>query len=314
MIPRSQGANRSWHPSAPVAVGLALMLFAGIFVLRLVDKDEANGTLVLLVLPIALCALRFGVRGGVAAAALGIVVVIAWDIAGDVYVGPLGYAARGAAFLILGVVLGRFVNRRTALEQRVRRHFDTSPDLLATADFGGYFKELNPAWETTLGYTRQELTSNPFVEFVHPDDRQRTVAEAARLEQPGTETVNFKNRYRAHDGSYRWLDWSSRSMPEEGLIYAIARDISAQIEAEQAAKEAQDLAERANRAKSEFLSRMSHELRTPLNAVLGFGQLLQAQDLDPDKRESVGQIMKGGRHLLELITKCSISLGSRPAT
>lgn len=214
-----------------------------------------------------------------------------------------GFLARGAAFLVLGVILGKFVGRRNAVDEKIRRYFDSSLDLLATADFDGYFKELNPAWEATLGHKRKELMAKPFVEFVHPDDRARTLAEAEKLTQPGTETVSFRNRYLASDGSYRWLEWSSRSVFEERLIYATARDVTAQIEAEEAARDAKEAAERANRAKSEFLSRMSHELRTPLNAVLGFGQLLEADELTAGQQESVGQIMKGGRHLLELINE-----------
>src|SRR5205823_1745398 len=116
-----------------------------------------------------------------------VALVVAWDLAEDAGVDPLGYAARGAAFLVLGVVLGRFVSRRNALERKIRRYFDSSLDLLATADFNGYFKELNPAWEKTLGYKRGELMARPFVDFVHPEDRARTLAESEKLTRPGAE-------------------------------------------------------------------------------------------------------------------------------
>jgi PAS domain S-box-containing protein len=302
LLPAQASVSR-WRLSRRRMVALVVVLFAAIFALRMVDDNAANGILLLFVLPIVLCSLEFGVLGGVAAGASAVVLVIAWDLFEHAGAGPLGYAARGAAFLALGVTLGRFVSRRHALEGKIRRYFDSSLDLLATADFNGYFKELNPAWEKTLGYKRAELMAKPFVEFVHPDDRARTLAEAEKLTQPGAETVSFRNRYRASDGSYRWLEWSSRSIPEERLIYAIARDTTAQMEAEATARDAKEAAERANRAKSEFLSRMSHELRTPLNAVLGFGQLLETDDLSSGQRESVRQILKGGRHLLELINE-----------
>jgi PAS domain S-box-containing protein len=284
-------------------VTVALVLFGGIFALRMADDNVADGMLVLFVLPIALCSFEFGARGGIAAGVFAVALVFAWDVLNDVGVGRLGYSARGVAFVAIGAALGKYVTRRNALEQKVRRYYDSSLDLLATADFNGYFKELNPAWESTLGYTRNELLSRPFIEFVHPDDRAQTQAEAAKLTAPGAATINFKNRYRTKDGSYRWLEWNARSVPDEGLIYAIARDNTAQVQAEEVAREAKEVAERANRAKSEFLSRMSHELRTPLNAVLGFGQLLEADDLSRGQRESVAQIMKGGRHLLELINE-----------
>jgi signal transduction histidine kinase/CheY-like chemotaxis protein len=83
----------------------------------------------------------------------------------------------------------------------------------------------------------------------------------------------------------------------------LQREIAERLEAESAARLARADAERANNAKSEFLSRMSHELRTPLNAVLGFAQLLGLDDLSPDQRESVEQIEKAGRHLLDLINE-----------
>jgi PAS domain S-box-containing protein len=303
MLLQPRGLVGRWRLSQQAAVILALLLFGAIFALRMADDNVADGMLVLFVLPIALCASEFGARGGFAAAGLALVLVFAWDSLYDVGVGPLGYSARAAAFLAIGAALGKYVTRREALEQKVRRYYDTSLDLLATAGFDGYFKQLNPAWESTLGYAPDELLSKPFIEFVHPEDRDLTQAEAAKLTTPDAETINFKNRYRTKDGSYRWLEWNARSVPDERLIYAIARDNTAQVHAEEMAREAKDVAERANRAKSEFLSRMSHELRTPLNAVLGFGQLLEADDLTGGQRESVAQIMKGGRHLLELINE-----------
>src|SRR5207245_8521529 len=108
---------------------------------------------------------------------------------------------------------------------------------------------------------------------------------------------------RCKDGTYRTMLWGARSIPEEDLIYATAKDVTDLKLAEQAAHSARAEAEHANLAKSEFLSRMSHELRTPLNAVIGFGQLLELDDLDPPQREGVEQIVKGGRHLLQLINE-----------
>ena len=83
----------------------------------------------------------------------------------------------------------------------------------------------------------------------------------------------------------------------------MSRDVTYKAALEQALRDAKEEAELANRAKSEFLSRMSHELRTPLNAILGFGQLLEMEELDEGMRESVDQILKGGRHLLDLINE-----------
>ncbi|MDX1522940.1 MAG: PAS domain S-box protein, partial [Anaerolineae bacterium] len=103
--------------------------------------------------------------------------------------------------------------------------FRLSLDLLCIAGFDGYFKELNPAWERTLGYTVVELLSRPYIEFIHPDDREATEAEAQKV-RTGRETVAFENRFRRKDGSYIWLLWSSSVSIEGELFLAVAREIT----------------------------------------------------------------------------------------
>ncbi len=216
-------------------------------------------------------------------------------------------AKDGSVVQIVGIA--RDVTERKQMEAERDQFFVLSLDMLCVANFEGYFKHLNPAWEKALGWTIHELRAKPFIEFVHPDDREATVAEAGRL-AAGRVTVSFENRYQSKDGSYRWLLWSASASVEQRLIYAVATDITERKQVEEQlhrarneAERAREEAERANRAKSEFLSRMSHELRTPLNAVLGFGQLLEMDNLNEEQQESVGQILKGGRHLLDLINE-----------
>src|SRR5687768_16313250 len=106
------------------------------------------------------------------------------------------------------------------------RFFTLSIDMLCIAHFSGYFKRLNPAWERTLGFSREELQSTPMFEFVHPDDRERTL-EQNRQVRAGGQAQGFENRYRCKDGSYRWLLWSSTADLDHQLIYAVARDVTA---------------------------------------------------------------------------------------
>jgi len=110
-------------------------------------------------------------------------------------------------------------------EPDLREFTDLSLNLLCIAGTDGYFRYLNPAWETALGYTREELLSRPYIEFVHQDDRSATVSEAAHVVS-GRSTLSFENRYRHKDGSYRWLLWSAIVRAEKGLIYCVAADVT----------------------------------------------------------------------------------------
>jgi PAS domain S-box-containing protein len=112
------------------------------------------------------------------------------------------------------------------------RFFTNSIDMLCFLDFNGYFKRLNPAWERTLGFTRTELMSQPFIEFVHPDDRERTLKQNAAV-RGGGQALSFENRYLCKDGSFRWLHWNAAPDSTEKVIYSVARDITASKKAEE---------------------------------------------------------------------------------
>ncbi|HKO47173.1 MAG TPA: PAS domain S-box protein [Polyangiaceae bacterium] len=105
------------------------------------------------------------------------------------------------------------------------RFFDLSIDMLCYLDFSGYFKRLNPAWERTLGFTREELMSRPFIEFVHPDDRERTLNQNAAV-RDGGKALGFENRYLCKNGTYKWLRWNAAPDAASHVIYSVARDIT----------------------------------------------------------------------------------------
>jgi PAS domain S-box-containing protein len=113
-----------------------------------------------------------------------------------------------------------------------QRFFDLSIDMLCVLDFGGYFKRLNRAWETTLGFTRDELMAKRFIDFVHPDDRERTLQQNGQV-RGGDQARCFENRYMCKDGSFRWLLWNSTQDFSRQVIYGVARDITARKQAEE---------------------------------------------------------------------------------
>jgi len=112
------------------------------------------------------------------------------------------------------------------------RFFDLSIDMLCIAHFSGYFLKLSAAWERTLGFTREELQSKRMFEFVHPDDRERTL-EQNRIVRSGGQALGFENRYVCKDGSYRWFRWNAIADMNHLLIYSLARDITESKKAEE---------------------------------------------------------------------------------
>ena len=103
--------------------------------------------------------------------------------------------------------------------------FQVSIDMLCFLSFNGYFKRLNPAWERTLGFTREELMSRPFIDFVHPDDRERTLKQNAAV-RSGGHALGFENRYLCKDGSFRWFRWNAAADSPNQVIYSVARDVT----------------------------------------------------------------------------------------
>src|SRR5262249_41458961 len=107
----------------------------------------------------------------------------------------------------------------------LREFVDLSLNLWCIVGADGYFKHLNLAWETTLGYSREELLSRPFIEFVHPGDRESTLAEEKSISS-GRDALSFENRYLTKDGSFRWILWVATISAEKKLIYASGTDVT----------------------------------------------------------------------------------------
>jgi diguanylate cyclase (GGDEF)-like protein/PAS domain S-box-containing protein len=202
----------------------ALVLFGAVTALRFAaGTDVADGVALLYLLPVALLALHYGPRGGVAGALVALGLFALWTVVADVHISTVGYLTRASAVVVLGLVAGILASQRSRIATDTR-WFEMSNDMLVEASLDGYFTRLSEQWERCLGWTREELMSRPFVEFVHPDDLAATVATGKSLDARPDELVNFENRYRARDGSWRWLLWNARS--DEHRKYAVARDIT----------------------------------------------------------------------------------------
>lgn len=238
------------------------------------------------------------------------------------------------------VALGQDITERKQAEAALRESEERFRQLAESIDEVFWMSDptssrilyVSPAYEQIWGRTCQSVYEQPlsFVEAIHPDDRERLQGVLDSEKTEGT----FETEYRVvrPDGTVSWI-WD-RGFPvrnEQGEVYrvvGIAQDITERKQAEAALQQAhnqletrveartaelqqanealytaKERADDANRAKSEFLSRMSHEFRTPLSAILGFGQILDKQELDPLAKESVSYILNGGRHLLALINE-----------
>jgi diguanylate cyclase (GGDEF)-like protein/PAS domain S-box-containing protein len=259
---------------------VAAFLLAGIVFLRFVVVSPTEAVLLLCVVPIALIALEFKTIGGIASATLCSIIVVLYSVITGHDLGFWGYVSRGGSFYFVGALVGHFTEQHTALAQQHIRWFEMARDLSCTAGFDGYFKRLNPAWERVLGFSSHELLSRPFVDFLHPLDRERTIARYARLVTAGeTEPIGFVNRYVTKDGSYRWFEWTSQAAPDERLVYASARDITERKELEE---ELQRLAQHDSLTGLYNRRRFEEELDRHLDYVQrhGSGGAVVVLDLD----------------------------------
>jgi diguanylate cyclase len=213
-------AERLW-----VSIAIAATLFVAIFVARETMGTLGDAISFLYVIPVVLVATACGTRAGMLAGTVAFLFSSLGTLTMDLPVTPLGYVNRAVVYLFVGGLVGRFATTLRALEAESARHFDLSLDLISTAGFDGRFRSVNPAFERTLGYRPGELVGRPFMDFVHPDDREKTEREAASLAE-GARTVQFQNRYFAKDGTVHWMEWTSIPLQDEEIIYGVARDIT----------------------------------------------------------------------------------------
>ena len=200
-------------------------------------------------------------------------------------------------------------NRTAALEaseQTFRKIFEEGPVGIAVVDLEQRFVKVNISLCQMLGYSSEELVGKSTLGITYPDDIGRDNDVVTEL-QAGAVRSAFEKRYIRKDGELVWVNLTAAIIRnKEGQPHhyiTMVKDVTERKRVEQDLEEAKNEADRANKAKSEFLSRMSHELRTPLNAILGFGQLLERQNPTQVQRVRSRHIINAGRHLLGLINE-----------
>jgi PAS domain S-box-containing protein/putative nucleotidyltransferase with HDIG domain len=213
---------------------LAASLFALALLLRLLDHRVNDGETLLFMVPVGLLAIRFGLKGGIVGALAAILLTVVWDLAREgVGLTALGFITRGAAYLTLGVVVGLFVVQRRRLEAELVRYFEQSLELLWTSDLSGRLVLMNPAWERALGSPAERMRGVALAELVHPHDRESVAKGLLELVGGSREAVAMRSRFRAVGGAWVWLEWRARAALDEGTIRGVARDVTAQVQAEQ---------------------------------------------------------------------------------
>jgi PAS domain S-box-containing protein len=198
---------------------LALASWSDLSVLRSVP-EPANPVLLVAV---ALCAVAFDIRGGVAAAVLALGMATSWLLLGGM--SAADYAAEAIGVVAIGALAGWFVAQRRALVSTILREDKLAADLILEAGFNGEFRHVNPAWRDLLGYRPDELVGRPLLAFIHPDDQATTRATLER-QKADVQPRRCQSRFQHKNGSYRWLEWNCQPDSSSHTLIAVARDIT----------------------------------------------------------------------------------------
>ena len=189
-------------------------------------------------------------------------------------------------------------------EERFRSLFELSADLVCIADISGYFRQINASFPRVLGYSQEELLGKPFMDFVHPDDRAKTVQVIEEKLSRGETVLTFENRYVRKDGGIVWLEWTSQPSVTKDCTYAIARDITERKRMEEALAERMQELARANTELQRFAYVASHDLQEPLRMIASYVQLIEKRygdKLDADGQDFMGFVVDGANRLQTMI-------------
>ncbi len=196
----------------------------------------------------------------------------------------------------------RMANQELSTQRDVfEQFFSMSVDMMCMSTPDGFFTRVSRSFDA-LGHSREELMARPSLALVHPEDQAATAAAYQAL-VPGGATINYENRYRCKDGSYRWFSWAS-GMDASGRVYSMARDVTEARNSLEAMARAKNAAENANRELESFSYSVAHDLRAPLRYIGGFSQVLledYGDKLDATGQKHLAVIREAAKHMAQLI-------------
>jgi PAS domain S-box-containing protein len=190
--------------------------------------------------------------------------------------------------------------QRARAEHAYQQIMDYSLDVICTLDSAGRFLQVSRACEVMWSCPPQELIGQPYLELVHPDDREKSIAAAESI-MSGQPTHDFENRYQRRDGSLVPMLWSANWSQTHQIMFCVGRDVTVRQQMESELRRTKEAAEAANRAKSEFVANMSHEIRTPMNGIIGMTDLVLETELEPEQRAYLGMAKSSAAALLGVI-------------
>jgi PAS domain S-box-containing protein len=198
-----------------------------------------------LLISIVLFAFAYGLRGGLAAAGAAVCMSAIWYLAvHSSAVSGIDLLLRSLNYVVAGAIVGRLVDSRARALGALSRHVELSSDVIV-AGSDGLFDEVNPAFTKVLGHEAKDVVGRSYLEFVHPEDREKSIAVEGDVSAGRGPIRSFENRYRHRDGSYRWLEWSINLDVPTQKRFAFGRDITERKRAEERERNHLQILERA---------------------------------------------------------------------
>ncbi len=168
------------------------------------------------------------------------------------------------------------MTERKKMEEKFERVFNVSPDMVGMGSLDGYFTQINFSFKRILGYEDKEFLGKPFIEFVHDEDVESTLALLGDAIE-GKRDLMCQNRYKCKDGSYKWIEWNVLAIAEEGVFYTTGRDITERRKMEESLIKSEKL-----RAMGMITSGIAHDFNNILAIISGCTQILELENEDND--------------------------------